>query len=178
MSVTQQFNTTTSMGRLTLNVLLSFAQFEREVAGERASATSLRPPAARACGWAATCRSGTTWPVGVWSSAEAKTVKSIFERYLELGCVRLLQTELDRLGIRSKHRVAETGRTIGGGLCSAPKARTECCCQPVAAVTAAIVRLLRGANGILAGRAFGRPRFASTAAPGRGRPGRPAGGRE
>jgi len=58
-SITQQFNTTTSMGRLTLNVLLSFAQFEREVTGN-VSGTRSRPPSARACGWAATCRWGTT----------------------------------------------------------------------------------------------------------------------
>ncbi|HYC99389.1 recombinase family protein [Brevundimonas sp.] len=49
-SVTQAFNTTTSMGRLTLNVLLSFAQFEREVTSERI-ATRLPPPRRRACGW-------------------------------------------------------------------------------------------------------------------------------
>jgi site-specific DNA recombinase len=55
-SVTQQFNTTTSMGRLTLNMLLSFAQFEREIAAS-ASATRSRRRSARACGWAATCRS-------------------------------------------------------------------------------------------------------------------------
>jgi hypothetical protein len=115
-SVTQQFNTTTSMGRLTLNVLLSFAQFEREVAGER-----IRDK------FAASRRKG-MWmggniPLGydvvgrrlVVNAAEAKTVKLIFERYLELGCVLALQAELDRLGIRSKHRVAETGRSVGGG---------------------------------------------------------------
>ena len=51
----------------------------------------------------------------VVNAAEAKTVKLIFERYLDLGCVRALRAELDRLGIRSKHRVAETGRTVGGG---------------------------------------------------------------
>ncbi|HTE84159.1 MAG TPA: recombinase family protein, partial [Dehalococcoidia bacterium] len=115
-SVTQQFNTTTSMGRLTLNVLLSFAQFEREVAGERIRDT-----------FAASRRKG-MWmggnvPLGydvagrrlVVNEAEAKTVKLIFERYLELGCVRALGTELDRLGIVSKRRVAETGRMIGGG---------------------------------------------------------------
>jgi DNA invertase Pin-like site-specific DNA recombinase len=115
-SVTQQFNTTTSMGRLTLNVLLSFAQFEREVAGER-----IRDK------FAASRRKG-MWmggniPLGydvagrrlIVNAAEAKTVKLIFERYLELGCVRALQAELDRLGIRSKHRVAETGRSVGGG---------------------------------------------------------------
>jgi site-specific DNA recombinase len=115
-SVTQQFNTTTSMGRLTLNVLLSFAQFEREVAGER-----IRDK------FAASRRKG-MWmggnvPLGydvagrrlVVNEAEAKTVKLIFERYLELGCVRALRAELDQVGIRSKRRVAETGRMIGGG---------------------------------------------------------------
>src|SRR5438874_5945191 len=103
-AVTQQFNTTTSMGRLTLNVLLSFAQFEREVAGER-----IRDK------FAASRRKG-IWmggniPLGydvvgrrlVVNAAEAKTVTLIFERYLELGCVRALQAELDRLGIHSKH---------------------------------------------------------------------------
>ena len=115
-SVTQQFNTTTSMGRLTLNVLLSFAQFEREVAGER-----IRDK------FAASRRKG-MWmggnvPLGydvierrlVVNEAEAKTVKLIFERYLELGCVRVLRAALDRLAVRSKQRVAETGRMIGGG---------------------------------------------------------------
>src|SRR6266446_400864 len=58
-SVTQQFNTTSSMGRLTLNVLLSFAQFEREVTGERIRERS-PPRRKRACGWAVTSRSATT----------------------------------------------------------------------------------------------------------------------
>ncbi len=58
-SVTQHFNTTTSMGRLTLNVLLSFAQFEREVAGERIRDRS-PPRSGGGCGWAATCRSAMT----------------------------------------------------------------------------------------------------------------------
>jgi site-specific DNA recombinase len=58
-SVTQSFNTTTSMGRLTLNILLSFAQFEREVIGERIRDSSPRP-ARKACGWAVSCRSATT----------------------------------------------------------------------------------------------------------------------
>ena len=57
-AVTQHFNTTTSMGRLTLNILLSFAQFEREVTGER-FATRSPPPRRRACGWAASRRSAT-----------------------------------------------------------------------------------------------------------------------
>ncbi|WP_456237087.1 recombinase family protein [Belnapia mucosa] len=58
-SVTQSFNTTTSMGRLTLNILLSFAQFEREVLAS-ASGTSSRRPAPAACGWEARCRSAMT----------------------------------------------------------------------------------------------------------------------
>ena len=89
-SVTQQFNTTTSMGRLTLNVLLSFAQFEREVIGERIRdkvAASKRKGI-----WM-----GGSLPLGyevhdrklVIDRGEAKTVTHIFERYLELGSVRL-----------------------------------------------------------------------------------------
>ena len=57
-SVTQQFNTTTSMGRLTLNVLLSFAQFEREVIGERIR-DKIAPRKRRGCGWEGCRRSGT-----------------------------------------------------------------------------------------------------------------------
>jgi len=65
-SVTQQFNTTTSMGRLTLNVLLSFAQFEREVTGESASATRSRPRSERDCGSAAWFRSAMTAGIADW----------------------------------------------------------------------------------------------------------------
>ena len=102
-AVTQQFNTTTSMGRLTLNVLLSFAQFEREVTGER-----IRDKIA------ASKRKG-MWmggvpPLGydiqdrnlVINRDEAAIVKLIYERYLELGSVRLLKGDLDRRGIVSK----------------------------------------------------------------------------
>jgi DNA invertase Pin-like site-specific DNA recombinase len=64
-SVTQAFNTTTSMGGLTLNVLLSFAQFEREVIGERIR-TRWPPPRRAACGWAARCRSATTSGTASW----------------------------------------------------------------------------------------------------------------
>jgi DNA invertase Pin-like site-specific DNA recombinase len=114
-SVTQQFNTTTSMGRLTLNVLLSFAQFEREVTGER-----IRDKIA------ASKRKG-MWmgglvPLGydvhqrhlVVNQAEATTVREIFRCYLELGSVRLLKAELDRRGMRSKLRVASNGVRSGG----------------------------------------------------------------
>jgi site-specific DNA recombinase len=114
-SVTQQFNTTTSMGRLTLNVLLSFAQFEREVAGER-----IRDK------FAASRRKGMwmggTIPLGydvkdrklVVNEAEAETVRLIFQRYLALGCVSKLRAELDRKGVRSKQRILTSGRVLGG----------------------------------------------------------------
>ena len=114
-SVTQQFNTTTSMGRLTLNVLLSFAQFEREIAGER-----IRDK------FAASRRKGMwmggTIPLGydvqdrklIVNKAEAETVRLIFARYLALGCVSSLQADLDRKGVRSKQRILTSGRVLGG----------------------------------------------------------------
>jgi site-specific DNA recombinase len=114
-SVTQQFNTTTSMGRLTLNVLLSFAQFEREIAGER-----IRDK------FAASRRKGMwmggTIPLGydvqdrklIVNKAEAETVRFIFARYLALGCVSSLQADLDRKGVRSKQRILTSGRVLGG----------------------------------------------------------------
>jgi site-specific DNA recombinase len=104
-SVTQQFNTTTSMGRLTLNMLLSFAQFEREIAGERIRD---KIAASKAKGmWM-----GGNVPLGydvkdrklVVNETEAATVRLIFRRYGELGSVALLKAELDRLGIVSKRR--------------------------------------------------------------------------
>lgn len=114
-SVTQAFNTTNSMGRLTLNVLLSFAQFEREVTGER-----IRDKIAlsRKRGlW-----TGGLQPLGydaiekklVVNAAEAKAVKHIFERYSELKNVRNLTGELTRDGYISKRRVTKTGRATGG----------------------------------------------------------------
>jgi DNA invertase Pin-like site-specific DNA recombinase len=114
-SVTQQFNTTTSMGRLTLNMLLSFAQFEREIAGERIRD---KIAASKAKGmWM-----GGTVPLGydvkdrrlIVNRAEAETVRLIFQRYAELGSVALLQAELDRLGYRSKRREGARGRLAGG----------------------------------------------------------------
>ena len=104
-SVTQQFNTTTSMGRLTLNMLLSFAQFEREIAGERIRD---KIAASKAKGmWM-----GGNVPLGydvkerklIVNEAEAETVRLIFRRYSELGSVRILGHELDRLGVVSKRR--------------------------------------------------------------------------
>lgn len=114
-SVTQQFNTTTSMGRLTLNMLLSFAQFEREIAGERIRD---KIAASKAKGmWM-----GGNVPLGydvkdrklIVNEAEADTVRLIFRRYAEVGSVALLRTELDSLGIVSKRREGAAGRLSGG----------------------------------------------------------------
>jgi len=114
-SVTQQFNTTTSMGRLTLNVLLSFAQFEREVIGERIRD---KIAASKKKGmWM-----GGVPPLGyrvhdrklVIIDGEAELVRSIFRRYAELGSVRLLKTELDAQGRKSKSWTSASGRRIGG----------------------------------------------------------------
>jgi DNA invertase Pin-like site-specific DNA recombinase len=114
-SVTQQFNTTTSMGRLTLNVLLSFAQFEREVTGER-----IRDKIA------ASKRKG-MWmggrvPVGydvndhklIVHTVEADQVRKIFQLYLKLGCVAKLKVRLDQDGVKSKKRLSASGMKSGG----------------------------------------------------------------
>ncbi|MBG0802199.1 recombinase family protein [Methylocystis sp. H4A] len=114
-SVTQQFNTTTSMGRLTLNMLLSFAQFEREIAGERIRD---KIAASKAKGmWM-----GGNVPLGydvkdrklVVNEAEAATVRMIFRRYAELGSVSLLKAELDARGVVSKRREGAQGKLSGG----------------------------------------------------------------
>jgi site-specific DNA recombinase len=114
-SVTQQFNTTTSMGRLTLNVLLSFAQFEREVTSER-----IRDKIA------ASKRKG-LWvggmvPLGykvknckvVMIKSEADRVRTIFHRYLELGSLNLLMQDLRQRKILTKVRRLSSGRAVGG----------------------------------------------------------------
>jgi site-specific DNA recombinase len=114
-SVTQQFNTTTSMGRLTLNVLLSFAQFEREVTSERIRdkiAASKRKGI-----WV-----GGTLPLGYEMKdgkiavveEEAELVRSIFRRYVELGSVNELLRDLRERNIRTKTRLLSTGATRGG----------------------------------------------------------------
>jgi site-specific DNA recombinase len=114
-SITQQFNTTSSMGRLTLNVLLSFAQFEREVTGERIRdkiAASKRKGM-----WM-----GGNLPLGydvkhrqlVVNEAEAETVKYLFQRYAELGTVAALQADLGQRGIASKVWTSSSGKTRGG----------------------------------------------------------------
>src|SRR6516165_4427101 len=114
-SVTQQFNTTTSMGRLTLNVLLSFAQFEREVIGERIRD---KIAASKQRGmWM-----GGVPPLGyrvqdrklVIIDSEAELVRSIFRCYAELGSVRLLKADLEAGAIKSKSWTSVAGRVIGG----------------------------------------------------------------
>ena len=114
-SVTQQFNTTTSMGRLTLNVLLSFAQFEREVTSER-----IRDKIA------ASKRKG-LWVGGMAplgydtkdrkisvNEAEADRVRSIFRSYLRLGSLSLLMADLREQGIVTKVRTLKSGTKVGG----------------------------------------------------------------
>lgn len=114
-SVTQQFNTTSSMGRLTLNVLLSFAQFEREVTGERIRdkiAASKRKGM-----WM-----GGNLPLGydlkdrrlLINPEEAERVREIFRLYLKLGCVKKLKDHLDAQRIRSKVRISKSGNRSGG----------------------------------------------------------------
>src|SRR5262249_47439655 len=114
-SVTQSFNTTSSMGRLTLNVLLSFAQFEREVIGERVRdkiAASKRKGI-----WV-----GGPVPLGYASinkklmvvPEEAETVRLIFRRYLEVGSICDLVQDLDDRGVRTKSQVGGSGQSRGG----------------------------------------------------------------
>src|SRR5437660_2044495 len=107
-SVTQQFNTTSSMGRLTLNVLLSFAQFEREVTGERIRdkiATSKKKGM-----WM-----GGNPPLGydlcdrrlVLNPLDADTVRRLFALYLEFACVRRVKEAADRFGLTTKRRIVK-----------------------------------------------------------------------
>jgi site-specific DNA recombinase len=116
-SITQQFNTTTSMGRLTLNMLLSFAQFEREVTGER-----IRDKIA------ASKRKG-MWmggvvPLGydvidrklIVNETEAETVRTVYQLYLQHANVRLVKEVVDRHGLRTKLRKPNNGRRKGGEL--------------------------------------------------------------
>lgn len=114
-AVTQQFNTTTSMGRVTLNVLLSFAQFERELSSERVRD---KVAASRKKGkW-----TGGGIPLGydtkdkklIVNAKEAESVRFIYRRYLDLKCLRLLKAELDQKGIVSKRRTNASGRQPGG----------------------------------------------------------------
>jgi site-specific DNA recombinase len=118
-SVTQAFNTTTSMGRLTLNVLLSFAQFEREVTGERIR-DKLAASKAKGMWMGGVVPLGYDRPTDlvtralVVNEAEAQTVRLIYSRYLELGSVSRLQRWLANDGYRSKTSVSRRGRSSGG----------------------------------------------------------------
>src|SRR3984957_4015739 len=114
-SVTQQFNTTTSMGRLTLNVLLSFAQFEREVTGERIRD---KIAASKKKGmWM-----GGPVPLGydlkerklIPHPKESALVRNIFTLYLKLGCVRKLVAELKRENVKTKAWMTKSGVRVGG----------------------------------------------------------------
>jgi len=116
-SVTQQFNTTTSMGRLTLNVLLSFAQFEREVTGERIrDKIALSKQRGK---WM-----GGVPPMGydvkehklIINEPDAEVIRHIFQRYVNLKTVQDLKTELDVTNVRTTPRVYESGRATGGRL--------------------------------------------------------------
>lgn len=116
-SVTQSFNTTTSMGRLTLNMLLSFAQFEREVTAERIRD---KIAASKAKGmWM-----GGIPPLGykphgrtlVVVEEHADLVRTIFARYRELGNVRLVAENLKANGLIAPRRKTSTGKAHGGGL--------------------------------------------------------------
>jgi site-specific DNA recombinase len=118
-SVTQSFNTTTSMGRLTLNVLLSFAQFEREVTGERIRD---KIAASKKKGmWM-----GGVVPLGYWVEDRAlrivedhaEIVRSLFRRYLEAGSVVRLKQLLDAEDFRLPIRIDGAGKSAGGGLLS------------------------------------------------------------
>jgi DNA invertase Pin-like site-specific DNA recombinase len=114
-SITQQFSTTTSMGRLTLNVLLSFAQFEREVTAERIRD---KIAASKKKGmWM-----GGVVPLGydvrdrklVVNEAEASTVRTIFELYREYGSTLRVEEAADKLGLRTKARIRADGGRQGG----------------------------------------------------------------
>lgn len=124
-SVTQHFNTKDSMGRLTLNILLSFAQFEREVTGER-----IRDK------FAASKMKG-MWmggppPLGydvierklITNQKEIKLVTHIFERFIALGSIALLAAELNKNGYRTKSYTSQTGNKQGGKIFSANALRT------------------------------------------------------
>lgn len=114
-SVTQQFNTTTSMGRLTLNVLLSFAQFEREVTGERIrdKIAASKQKGMWMGGWV---------PIGydrkdrtlTINEIEAVTVRAIFDLFLKLKNILRVQAELARLNLTTKPYTTPRGRAIGG----------------------------------------------------------------
>ncbi|WP_235857915.1 recombinase family protein [Marimonas lutisalis] len=116
-SVTQSFNTATSMGRLTLNMLLSFAQFEREVTAERIRdkiAASKRKGL-----WM-----GGSVPMGYdpdgrtlkINEPEAETIRTLYDLYEHLGTVRAVKDEVDQRKLRSRRRTSANGKVTGGGV--------------------------------------------------------------
>jgi site-specific DNA recombinase len=114
-SVTQQFNTTTSMGRLTLNVLLSFAQFERELTSERIrDKISASKRKGLWVGGMAPLGYDTKGRKITVNEAEAERVSSIFRSYLKFGSLNRLMAELRNQGIVTKVRTLRTGETVGG----------------------------------------------------------------
>jgi DNA invertase Pin-like site-specific DNA recombinase len=126
-SVTQAFNTATSMGRLTLNVLLSFAQFEREVTAERIRD---KIAASKKKGlWM-----GGNVPLGYEAEnrtlrivpEEAETVRTLFDLYEQLGTVTAVTRKAARLELRSKRRAGRDGRLRGGSIMGRGKS-TICC---------------------------------------------------
>lgn len=130
-SVTQAFNTTTSMGRLTLNVLLSFAQFEREVTGERIRD---KIAASKKLGmWM-----GGNLPLGydaagrtlTINEAEAQTVRWIFRRYLEVGSAHKIVQELEAAGVVSKSWSTKAGVLRGGRRIDRGRCSTSCIIGP------------------------------------------------
>ena len=114
-SVTQHFNTTTSMGRLTLNVLLSFAQFEREITGERIR-DKIAASKKKGMWMGGLVPLGYDWVDRrlVVNQAEADMVRETFRQYLRLGCVSKLKRYLEHKQVRSKVRTSSAGRTGGG----------------------------------------------------------------
>jgi site-specific DNA recombinase len=118
-SVTQAFNTTTSMGRLTLNMLLSFAQFEREITGER-----IRDKVAASKRRGIWMGGAVPFGYRVENRAlhvveeHAEFVRDLFKRYFKLGSVVRLKTVLDAENARLPIRIVGTGKTTGGGLIS------------------------------------------------------------
>lgn len=118
-SVTQAFNTTSSMGRLTLNVLLSFAQFEREVTGERIR-DKIAASKRKGMWMGGGLPYGYDTPTDLQTRAlvvnevEATIVRRIFDRYLELGSVHKLAQELNEQGLRTKVTVSRRGTSRGG----------------------------------------------------------------
>ncbi len=116
-SVTQQFNTTNSMGRLMLNVLLSFAQFEREIISERTRDKMAAARRKRQMGWrlgSARLRQRSRGRKIVVNEDEAAQVRGTFELYLE--CQSIIQTikEIDRRGWKNKLTVTKSGKERGG----------------------------------------------------------------